>query len=152
MPKTAIGLFENADVADAAVREIETLGLPRNEIRILGEPLDFAVTGVTSMPHLDFEVELTRELMRIGTTKPEAEAYLDGVRRRGVLVFATGPADKVDAATEIMNRRNAIESEEVSGPEPDLSIVNRGSASHERAASVQAGRIRQPGGAIAFAW
>ena len=39
MPKTAVGLFEHPDVVDEAIREIEGLGFPRNEIHALDEPV-----------------------------------------------------------------------------------------------------------------
>jgi len=35
MPKTAVGLFENADLVDNVIREIEGLGFPRKEVRTL---------------------------------------------------------------------------------------------------------------------
>jgi hypothetical protein len=43
-------------------------GFPRSEIRLLREPLDMAVTGVTSIPHTDFEVGLDGELKAIGAS------------------------------------------------------------------------------------
>ncbi len=33
MPKTTVGLFENAGIVEDVVREIEALGFPRNEVR-----------------------------------------------------------------------------------------------------------------------
>ena len=69
MPKTAIGLFENPDLVDAVVREIEVLGFPRKEVRTQEEPATFEVTGVMSFPRLDFEVDLIRELTRSGRPK-----------------------------------------------------------------------------------
>jgi hypothetical protein len=47
---------------DGVVREIEAIGFPRKEVRTLTEPAAFEVTGVTSFPRLDFEVNLSREL------------------------------------------------------------------------------------------
>ena len=52
MPKTAVGLFENADLVDNVIREIEGLGFPRKEVRTLMEPATFEVTGVMSFPRL----------------------------------------------------------------------------------------------------
>jgi len=69
---------------------------------------------------LDFEVELSRDLTRIGATVSEAKAYVDGLRRGGALAFATGSEEKVEAAARIMNRRGAVQIETVSGPEPQL--------------------------------
>ena len=153
MPKTAVGLFLEREPMGKAIEEMEALGLPRNEVRVLGEPLDFAVPGITSIAHIDFEVDLARELIRIGATKEEAEAYLQGIRRGGELVFATGPNDKVDAAAAVMNRHGAVEVEEVSGPEPHLPTLNRTGTQPLQEPGIQSGRIRQPGGgACVFVW
>src|SRR5271170_1215949 len=95
MPKTVVGLFENARLVDDAVREIEALGLPRQEVRIMKEPASFEVTGVMSFPRVDFEVDLRRGLSRIGATAAETEAYVEGLRRGGALALATGSDDKV---------------------------------------------------------
>jgi hypothetical protein len=81
MPKTAVGLFRNRSVVDEVVREIESVGFPRNEIRTLGEPLDLGVAGVMSVSRIDFEVDLFRELTKMGaaiaislTGSPKARA------------------------------------------------------------------------------
>ena len=153
--KTAVGLFDNPKLVNQIIGEVEAIGLPRNHIRALGEPLDFAVTGITEIAHIEFELELMRELRRIGTTKAEAETYIRGLRHGKVLVFATGPDndDKVDAAAEIMNRRGAVEIEEVRGPAPHLpSMIRQGSMAIAEP-DIQSGRIRQAGGgACCFVW
>ena len=150
MPKTAVGLFENPGLADGVVREIEALGFPRNEVRRLEEPAAFEVTGVMSFPRLDFEVELLRELTRIGATQAESQAYVEGLRRGGALVFATGPGERADAAADIMNRRGAVEIEETRGPEPQLPRVVHENMTPIQDRPVVAGRVRQPGGGAAF--
>jgi hypothetical protein len=153
MSKTAVGLFENPGVADQVVHDLDASAFPRNEIRILGEPRDMAVTGIMSTPHTDFEVGLDRELKAIGASDREANAYVQGARRGGVLVFATGSNAEVDNAAEIMNRHGAIEVEELIGREPDTgSMVDENMpAVHD--ISAQTGRTRQSGGgARMFVW
>ena len=81
MAKTAVGLFENPDLVDEVVRDLEAGGFPRKDVRILGEPREMAGSGVMDISHTDFEVELTRELKTIGATEADAEAYVQGVRR-----------------------------------------------------------------------
>jgi hypothetical protein len=153
MPKTAVGLFEKPELVDVVVREIEALGFPRKEIRTLTEPATFEVTGVMSFPRLDFEVDLSRELTRIGATKAESQAYIAGLRRGGALVFATGADEKVDAAADIMNRNGAIEIEETRGAEPALHGLVHENMAPLRGSPVLAGRIREPGsGAAFFVW
>ena len=154
MPKTAVGLFKSSAVAEEAVRDIESSGLPRNEVRTLDEPLDFGQTGVTSIPRIDFEVAVSRELTRMGATKPEAEAYVEGLRRGGVLIFATATDDKkVDVAADIMNRHGAVEIEEIRGPEPDFPDARGESTPAARDTPILTGRRRQAvGGACFFVW
>jgi hypothetical protein len=129
MPKTVVGLFENSQLVDAGVQEIEAIGFPR----------------------VDFEVDLSRELTRIGATIPEAQAYVQGFAGEGALAFATGSDEKVYAAGNIMNRRGAVDVEEITGPEPVLAGVgHHSSTTPKRESSVMAGRIRQPGGGACF--
>ncbi len=153
MPKTVVGLFKNAQLVDDAVREIEALGFPRQEVRTMREPADFEVNGVMSFPRLDFETDLGRELRRIGATIPETRAYVDGLRHGGALVFATGAGEELEAAGNIMNRLGAVGIEEVTGPEPELAGVVRQGTMPAPDNSVQAGRIRSVnGGASFFIW
>jgi len=154
MSKTAVGLFENPGVAEQVVHDLDASGFPRNEVRTIKESLDMAVTGVTSIPHTDFEVGLGRDLAAIGASEGESNAYVQEVRRGGVLVFATG-----SSAAAIMNRHGAITVEELIGREPgngriagaSLPLVREEMPSiHD---TTQTGRIRQSGdGARMFVW
>lgn len=153
MPRTAVGVFKDPLAVDEVIQEIETLGFPRQEIRTVDEPATFEVTGVMSFDRLDFEVDLMRELARIGTTTAEAAAYVKELRGGGTLVLATGSDQKVDRAAEIMNRRGAIEMEEISGPEPQMPHVTHESTFQMPETAVMTGRIRQTGGgASMFVW
>ena len=117
MTKTAVGLFENPGSVDQVVRDLEASGFPSSDIRVLGEPREMPGSGLMSIPRTDFEVDLTRELTTMGAAEADAEAYVRGVRRGGVMVFATASSEKTDAAAEIMNRHHAVEVEELSGSE-----------------------------------
>lgn len=150
MPTTVVGLFENPDLVDDAVREIEALGIPRQEVRSVREPASFAAAGIMSFPRLDFEVDLSRELNRIGATEAESRAYIEGLRRGGALALATGSDEQVKAAANIMNMRGAIEVEGVSGSEPRLPHVVHKSMTPVREGTVMTGRTRQSGGGTAF--
>jgi len=153
MPKTAVGLFENPKLVDDVVRKIEALGIPRKEVRTLEEEASFEVTGVMSFPRLEFEDDLIRELNKIGATNAEAQAYVEGLRHGGALVFATGTDEKVQAALDIMKQHGALEIEKTSGAEPDLPYVVQESMSPSRNSPVPAGRVGQPAeGAGLFVW
>lgn len=154
MPKTAVGLFENPEVVERVIEEIEALGFPRKEVRTVEEPKTFEITGVMSFPRLDFELDLSRELSRMGATKAEVDAYVAGLRRGGALVFATGLDEQVDAAAGIMNRHGAVDVEESSGPEPHLPHVLPAAVVPAHDQPIMAGRLRrEPGdGASFFVW
>ncbi|MGB8010216.1 MAG: hypothetical protein WCF68_01270 [Terriglobales bacterium] len=157
MAKTAVGLFENPGSADGVVRELEASGFPRNDVRVLTEPREMAGSGVMSTPHTDFEVDLIRDLRAFGAAEADAEAYVRGVRRGGVMVFATGSGAMADTAAAIMNQHCAVEIEELSSVVAYLPGAGNGSDNSEiapdRDVSSQAGRVRTSGsGARLFVW
>jgi hypothetical protein len=153
MSKTAVGLFRNSGVADQVVHDLDASGFPRNEVRRLGEDRDMGDTGMMGTPHTDFAVGLDRELRRIGASDPEAHAYVQGVRRGGVLVFATGSDEQVDSAAEIMNRHGAAEVEELTGREPNTGRIGGEGMPLVQSDFSQTGRVRQQGGgARMFVW
>lgn len=153
MAKTAVGLFENPGSGDEVVRDIEANGFLPKDIRVLSEPLEMSGSGLMSIPHTDFEMDLIRELRTIGAAEADAEAYVQGVRRGGVIVFATGSSEKADAAAEIMNRHRAVEIEELSGSELHLPSADRDDMTLGRNGSGQAERIHSSrGGARLFVW
>jgi hypothetical protein len=153
MSKTAVGLFQHPGVAQQVVHDLDASAFPGNEIRILGEPREMSGDGLTSTPRTDFEVGLNRDLTAIGATVREANAYVQGVRRGGVLVFATGSNEAVDNAARIMNRHAAIELEELIGSRPAIAGVVGENMTPILDGSPQTGRISQPGGgARLFVW
>ena len=46
-----------------------------------------AGSGTMSIPHTDFEVDFIRELRTAGAAEADAEAYVKGLRGRGVIVL-----------------------------------------------------------------
>lgn len=153
MSKTAVGLFQNPTVADRVVQDLDASAFPRNEIRILGEPREMSGDGLMSTPRTDFEVGLNRELRAIGASSEEANAYVRGVRRGGVLAFATGSNMRVDTAAEIMNRHDSMEIDELVGSELHTDSLAGETMTPLQESSPQTGRISQPGGgARMFVW
>jgi hypothetical protein len=138
MAKTAVGLFEDSGLVEAVVRDLENNGILREDIRVLSEPLEIAGEGVLSTPRTDFEVDLTHDLMALGVVQAEAEAYVEGVQRGGVLVFATG--QKAEAAAEIMNRHGAVGIENVSGTRTALPNIDH-DPSGQNAGSISGARM-----------
>jgi hypothetical protein len=154
MPTTVVGLFKNPDVVEQVVRDIEALGFPRNEVRVLDEPETQEVTGVMSFPRLDFEVALSRTLTRIGASEAEKENYLRGLRKGGALVFATSADEKVEVAGAVMKRHGAVEIEEGRGPEPYIPAAVGETRSPKHDPPQIAGRVSQAPryGPGYFAW
>jgi hypothetical protein len=153
MSKTAVGLFEHPDVVDQIVHDLDASAFPRDKIRIIGEPREMEGDGVTSTPRIDFEVDLNRELTAIGASDREADAYVHGVRRGGVLVLATGSNQQVDNAATIMNRHDAMELAELTGSRPETLSLPGEDVTPLLGGSPQTGRIRQSGGgARMFVW
>ncbi len=106
-----------------------------------------------SFPRLDFETDLSRELTRIGATAPEAQAYLDGIRRGGALALATGSDGNMDDAASIMNLYGALKTEELSGPEPIMPVPSHLKPPVVHDSPVLAGRTSHAGGgACLFVW
>ncbi|MGB7168818.1 MAG: hypothetical protein WBD32_07400 [Acidobacteriaceae bacterium] len=147
MAKTSVGLFKTEVAADEVAREIEAAGMASDEVRLLREPLAMPGRDVLSIPGIDFAAALSRDLVAIGATETEAQAYVKAVRRGGVLVFATGSAEQVDGAAQIMNRHSAAQVEELSGSEPSLPVGELDNV------SVLTGGGQYPeGGARIFVW
>jgi len=145
MAKTAVGLFENSGLVDGVVRDLESNGILRKDIRVVSEPLEIAGEGVLSTPRTDFEVDLTHDLMAFGVAEAEAEAYVEGVQRGEVIVFATG--QKAEAAAEIMNRHGAVGIEKVNGAESALPHVD-----HDPSGQKNGGSSSTSSGARMFVW
>jgi hypothetical protein len=153
MARTAVGLFEHPGSVDEIVRDLEASGFPPGDIRVLSEPRDMPGSGPTSIPRTDFEVDLTRELTTMGAAEADADAYVRGVRRGGVMVFATASSEKADTAAEIMNRHHAVDVEKLSASEQSLPSTARDETGFGPDRSFQAGRYRSSGGgARLFVW
>jgi len=153
MAKTAVGLFENSGSADEVVRDLTAKGFLQNDIRVLGEPVEMPGSGLMSTPHSDFEVDLVRDLTAFGVVEGDAEAYVQGMRRGGVMVFATGTGKNADQAAEIMNCHGALEIEKISATQPELPNAEVGEEIPVRDPSTQTGRVRSAGsGARLFVW
>jgi len=153
MAKTAVGLFENSGSADGVVRDLTAKGFLQKDIRVLGEPVEMPGSGLMSTPHADFEVDLIRDLTAFGVVEGDAEAYVQGVRRGGVMVFATGTGKNADQAAEIMNRHGALEIEKISATRPALPNAEISEEIPVHDPSTQTGRVRSAGsGARLFVW
>ncbi len=51
MAKATVGLFENTDLVDEFVHDLDASSFPRKDIRVLSEPREMASSGMMSTPH-----------------------------------------------------------------------------------------------------
>jgi hypothetical protein len=154
MAKTAVGLFKDERAASAAVKALEAAGVAGKDIRVIGEPLDLPVSGALSIPRVDFEVTLARDLAAMGASKAHVAGYAEGVRKGEFLVLATAAGDKGDAAVASMNAHGATSVEEVAGDSGGLHEGEEEAPAVRSAGDqVLAGRtISRASGAKLFVW
>jgi hypothetical protein len=126
MAETAVGLFEDANVAESVADALGAHGIASQGIRILARPTSFPMEGLTSTPAVDFAVALARDLRSMGATDQECAVYVEGVKRGNVIVFGTGTREQAEAAITLMNQYAAIEVEEYAGAVPSLPAVHYG--------------------------
>jgi hypothetical protein len=113
MSQTAVGLFEDASVAEAVVGSLRAHGFPSSGIRMVSVPKGASANGLNDFGP-DFAKDM-RDLRAMGISEYEMGAYLSAVRRGSVLVYATGSAAKADEAVTIMNEYGALEVDELAG-------------------------------------
>ena len=101
MQETAVGLFDNAGIADAVVDSLRAHGIPPNGIRVITAPNGMAGNG--------FGTGFTKDLKTMGVSEYEAKAYLEGLGRGNVLVYTTGNRQQAAEALTIMNEFAALE-------------------------------------------
>jgi len=153
MADTAVGLFEHTGTADAVVDALRANGIPSNGIRVLSKPTAAPVESATSTPSVDFAAGLSQDLRSMGATERDCEAYLAGVRRGNVLVFATGSRTQTDTAVGVMNAYQPVEIEEFAGAAPALA-GSRGKemATHDSISLASDQARAKTEGARVFSW
>jgi hypothetical protein len=151
MAETAVGLFQNAAIAEVVVHALGAHGVAKEGIRVLAEPAVAAVGNATSTPRIDFEAALARDLRAMGATEYECESYVDAVSRGNVLVFVTGSTELANDAADLMSE-HAIAVEEFAGVAPVLPSTSNepvGNLNPRRQAGEE--RVRREGVRL-FAW
>jgi hypothetical protein len=72
MAMTVIALFKNPAVVEEVVKEIEKLGIPKQEVETVKEAVSFPINGVMRFTRLDYEVDLRSvgrdRCQRVGTS------------------------------------------------------------------------------------
>jgi hypothetical protein len=153
MAETAVGLFQNAAIADAVLEELRVNGIPASGIRSIAMPLGMTTDSVTATPGVDFAAGLSKDLLSMGASNEEAEWYVSGVGRGNVLIFATGTPEEADAAAAVMDEFDPIALEEFAGVAPGSSAPALGGNVTAQPISIKEDRARaKADGARVFSW
>ena len=177
MSETAVGLFEDAVVAEAVVDSLRAHGFPSSSIRVVAAPGTASVaslgseTGInTGFNNGNFATGVTKDLRAMGATEYESNAYLAGLHRGNVLVYATGSKSQANQAVAVMNQYSALEIEEFAtagvsassapvektdlgtiNPESRLPESNLTVGAHEKSYTSHSSRSKSEGARV-FAW
>ena len=152
MADTAVGLFRDTAVGDAVIGALRAEGFPLTGIRTLAKPAAATIDSAGSTPAVDFAAGLRRDLRSMGASDYECEAYLDGLHRGNVLVFASGSRAQADAATNVMNEFNALEIEEFASASRTLPGVRVGEVGARDITSKTERETMRTAGARIFTW
>jgi Heat induced stress protein YflT len=178
MPKSAVGLLDNAAAAESAMRALEAEGFTRDDLQLVvnrpdiasgppvGGPLEDTASesgaGMgTAISTATFHSGIIRALVSLGVPEPDAEEYAEGVRRGGALVVVKAIDPRADHAASILDRQGALRVEEravewtTGGWKRQFAKAGRerGLSPKRPESSVQVGRDRTDyGGARIFVW
>jgi len=110
MAKTIIGVFDEANSAQSAVRELAALGVNQSHIRLSSNTDTSARTPSekdTGLKHLIFGV--FEALFEHDSDKSHANDYAEAWRRGHYIVTADVENNQADRAVEIMNRYGTVD-------------------------------------------
>jgi hypothetical protein len=125
MAETAVGLFEDASIAEAVVDSLRAHGFPSNGIRVVAAPHGTmngsngaGSNGSKSDGAGDFITLFSKDQRAIGVPEAASSAYLSALRQGNALVYATGTRQQATEAVTIMDEFAAIEIEAIAGSAP----------------------------------
>jgi len=94
MSKTVVGLFPHSQDAQAAMRDLEAIGVQRSSVQVMES---------------DARGKVLPSLTGAGVPQDDAQVYAEGVRRGSALVVGTVDDNKADQAVSILDRNNTID-------------------------------------------
>jgi uncharacterized protein (TIGR02271 family) len=116
MAKTIVGLFETSPEAEQVVQDLATMGVRREDIRMItnrgGESITEAGADRTRGTAVGTVGGVMSALTEIGVPDAEAQEYTEGVRQGRALVTATVEEPMVERAVDIMTRSEAMHRDE----------------------------------------
>ncbi|MGI4791288.1 MAG: YsnF/AvaK domain-containing protein [Janthinobacterium lividum] len=94
MSKTVVGLFPQAKDAQAAMSDLETMGIKRNNVQVMtSDARDKVMTALTS----------------VGVPQEDSHLYAEAVRRGGALVVGSVEDSQADQAVAVLDRNNSVD-------------------------------------------
>ena len=115
MAETAVGLFEDASIAEAVVDSLRAHGFPSNGIRVVAAPHGTMNGSNGKNGTDDFITLFSKDQRAIGVPESDSSSYLSALRRGNALVYATGTHQQTAEAVTIMDEFAAIEIEAMAG-------------------------------------
>ena len=124
MVKTVIGLFGTSAVAHNVVRDLESQGFARDDIRVIpeagAEPIPIATgsvggrtpggdTTAEAADQTPAEGSVAVSLIEMGMPEKKAVYYSEAVRRGGTLVCVTVDDHMVDVAKKIIDTHGSLD-------------------------------------------
>ena len=94
MSKTVVGLFPHTQDAQAALKDLESIGIGRSSVQVMES---------------DARGKVMSSLTGAGVPQDDAQIYAEGVRRGSALVVGTVDDSKADEAVAILDRNNTID-------------------------------------------
>jgi hypothetical protein len=153
MAQTAVGLFEHTHDVDLVLNGLRAEGIPSESVRVISNPSGMAVDSMTSTPSVDFRAALCKDLLSMGATEDECEAYVSSVKSGSLMMFVTGTGPEADKAAALMNENGAVQIEEFAGAVPMLPSIHVGEIAATGGISLKEDRTRAKSeGARVFTW
>ena len=168
MADTAVGLFQDAGLAEAVVDALRGHGFSSSDIRTVSASA--AASNSSADSDGSFASKAARELHSMGASEYESNAYVARLHRGNVLVYVTGTRQQADEAAGIMNEFSALELEEFAAagktistpgvsqtdlgsinPEPRLPASQVTIGAHETSYTSHSSRSKTEGARV-FSW
>ena len=128
-PRQAVGIFQDYQSVEAALKELEASGFPMNKISLIGRDVN------NYRWHADFKVRDRFDEMRNSFPNDRASLYDDHLSRGHYLVAVEGSQEEIRRAESIFNQRG-VQDWGIYDKSPDVPLSTRGTAQHRRALGV----------------
>jgi len=110
MAKTIVGVFDDANSAQTALRELQGIGIPQSQLRLTSnDQASSSASGETDTSWKDRIVHFFESMFENESDRNHANTYAEAWRRGHYLVVADVDDMHMERAVEILNRLGAID-------------------------------------------